>query len=953
MSLTGRLRRVMADDRERALGELAVRRGLIAPSRLEESLRERETAAGARTLGEILLARGWLTPDQWIDLREVQAREDLAGLSREKHDALPPEVRARLADPSRNLDAYVLVQPLGSGGGGEVWKAWDRDLDRWVAVKRPASLGRIDERERFQREALAAARLSHPNIVPIYRVALHEDRPYIVMPLVEGKSLGQRPPLREALEIVRTAALAVDHAHRHGVVHRDLKPGNLMRDAEGRVWIIDFGLASLGEANRAATATGNVVGTPAYMSPEQAQGGPGAREGPTDIYALGATLYELATGRPPFEGQSFAEIVHRVIHEDPVPPRRIDPRLPGDVETIIRKAMDKDPRRRYAGAGDLAEDLRRFLADEPIAARPAGRAGRAWRRARRNPLAVALGAGLAAALLAAIALWMGAASAREAALQRLREKARESLDAALEFRRVGANDRMRQYLSKLEGAYRPAAEAMPASAEPDYWMGRMHRALMEDGRALEFQERALRKDPSFAPARYERAVLLSRNYGRDRERAAESLQVLTAGPLRARTARESPLPSPAEAERARPELSRARDQILEDCAHLERALARDPAMTEAHLLAARGILACHQGQYAEAQALLRESLASNPRLEEAWETLALAVDREPAATPEAGARKWGEVERVYTEALALDRGYVLHHIRRSEARISRASDRMDRGGDPLADLASAEEDLKEALRLDPGRAEGWRTMGIVRTTRARFRGERGKDPLPDYGEAEASLTRATELDPAYGEAWVRRGFVRARRGMIRRERGEDPAEDFDRAERDVTEGLRLERADPMAWNLSGFLRTQRGLWRLSIGEDPLPEFEGAERDFTEALRLKRDYTAAWTHRGVLRGQRALYRKESNENPTTDFLYAEEDLTEALRHNPGLAQARAWRGRVRAQLASLRDERAPAAADYAAAAEDYREAVRLNPALEPELAPLLLRARQKADELKDD
>src|SRR5579872_933358 len=407
--LASRLGRLFGVERERALGRFAVKRGRLTEAQLAEAWDERERTS--RPLPDILSTRGWITPTEFAELAASVDRDDysvlkLAGAS------VPPEAAASLDDPARQAGEYVLVERLGRGGAGEVWKAWDRRLGRWVAAKFPVALPQEGgARERFLREAVVAARLSHPNIVSIHGVTEAGGRPCIVMQYVEGRTLEQAPPpLRRAVEAVRDASLAVHAAHEQGVVHRDLKPANLMLDRDGRLLVLDFGLARLAEGGPGLSEQGVLAGTAAYMSPEQAAGDPRGLERTADVYALGATLYHLAAGRPPFDGAGFAEIVRRVAHDDPPRPRDFNPAIPVDLETIVLKAMDKDPSRRYATARELAEELGRFLDDRPILARRDPPFYGLYRRARRHPRTALSAAGLV--VLAAAALVAGRAAAR-------------------------------------------------------------------------------------------------------------------------------------------------------------------------------------------------------------------------------------------------------------------------------------------------------------------------------------------------------------------------------------------------------------------------------------------------------------------------------------------------------------------------------------------------------------
>jgi serine/threonine-protein kinase len=297
---------------------------------------------------------------------------------------------------------------LGHGGMGVVYKAWHLRLQRPVALKMllAGAYAQPTERERFLREAEAVAALHHPNIVPVYDAGEADGRPYFTMELVEGGSLAEQirgvpQPARQAAALVATLAEAVHAAHQSGIVHRDLKPGNILLTRDGTPKVTDFGLARRLEGNGGLTLSGAPLGTPSYMAPEQARGDKKAIGPATDVYALGAILYELLTGRPPFRAATSAATLHQVVTEEPIPPARLNPQVPRDLATICLKGLHKEPGRRYASARELADDLRRFLNDEPIRARSPGRWERGWRWLRRRP---ALATGLVAAGLLAICL---------------------------------------------------------------------------------------------------------------------------------------------------------------------------------------------------------------------------------------------------------------------------------------------------------------------------------------------------------------------------------------------------------------------------------------------------------------------------------------------------------------------------------------------------------------------
>jgi serine/threonine-protein kinase len=308
-----------------------------------------------------------------------------------------------------SIRGYEILGELGRGGMGVVYRARQVSLKRIVALKMILSSAHAgpEERARFVSEAEAVARLQHPNIVQIHEIGEADGCPYFSLEFVDGGTLahqlnGRPLPPREAAELVETLARAMHAVHQLGIIHRDLKPANVLLTADGTPKITDFGLAKAVEceasgtgpsALRALTQSGMILGTPSYMAPEQAEG-KGRAIGPaTDVYALGAILYEMLTGRPPFDGGTLLDTVMQVLSEEPLPPRRRHPGVPRDLETICLKCLAKEPRQRYASARDLADDLQRYLTGEPILARPQGKAGRLLRWASRQPA-------LAATLLA-------------------------------------------------------------------------------------------------------------------------------------------------------------------------------------------------------------------------------------------------------------------------------------------------------------------------------------------------------------------------------------------------------------------------------------------------------------------------------------------------------------------------------------------------------------------------
>jgi WD40 repeat protein len=416
----------------------------------------------------------------------------------------------RLAERVGYFGDYELIEVIAEGGMGVVFKARQVSLDRVLALKmvRSGRFATAGDLERFRLEAEAAAHLDHPNIVPIYEVGEHEGHHYFSMKLVDGGSLAahvgryaEHP--RDAAALVATVARAVHYAHQRGILHRDLKPANILIDGQGRPHVIDFGLAKRVEGTRSAglTQSGSILGTTGYMAPEQAAGPREAITTAVDIHALGAILYELLTGRPPFRAGTILETLRLVREEEPARPRSINPRIDRDLETIVLKCLEKAPSRRYASAQALADDLDLWLSGRPIHARPASVPERLVKWARRRPaIAALLLIGMVAIASSVLAIgglvaWNHESDRRHRAELRLVEKARE-------YERIKAED----YFARILAADQALSEHDPDRA------GRLLEECPPELRGWEWQHLSRRLHPEWLVIQGHTAFICASDY---------------------------------------------------------------------------------------------------------------------------------------------------------------------------------------------------------------------------------------------------------------------------------------------------------------------------------------------------------------------------------------------------------------------------------------------------------
>jgi serine/threonine-protein kinase len=714
---------------------------------------------------------------------------------------------ARSASPAggRAFGDYELLRELGRGGMGVVYQAWQTSLSRMVALKMILAGAHAgpEELARFRAEAEAVARLQHPNIVQIYQVGEHDGRPYFALEHIGGGSLDRqlagapRPP-REATALTEALARAVHYAHQRGIVHRDLKPANVLLTEDGTPKITDFGLAKILVGARGdPTQTGAVLGTPGYMAPEQASGRPREVGPAADVYALGAILYEMLTGRPPFVGETPLDTLDQVRTLDPVAPRQLQPKVPRDLETICLKSLRKEPAQRYGTAQELADDLRRFRDGEPIRARPTSALERAVKWVRRRPTRAALGAAGLIVCVSLLGAWAWASreesrrrqkadAAAALAMDRARlllEQAKAApLGDAGKFREALAAAEKAEELARAGGAsdaVRQEAAQLAASLQDEEGAARRDRRLL----AALLEVRGPREGPTYQKG--DKGLMALAEPSADDQFAAAfrewdpsfDVDVLTTDEAAARLERR-PAAVLAEviaaldewaAERRRQKLPRPKCQPLADLAgrlddplsgrrQLRALLARDNLGGERALgalaAALRPVPVPFDAGLGDDRAALRRLAAQTDAAREPVLSLLTLVRALRVAGDDAGAERllWAALQaRPQEVVLHVARGNILEEqpARRRDAVACYAAARALRPelGEPLAHAlvlsGQAEEGLALYERLTVERPDSpW-----LHFRRGSALYDRGRFP-----EAEEAYRKAAGLDPGFVEA---------------------------------------------------------------------------------------------------------------------------------------------------------------------------------------------------------
>ncbi|MEW6027253.1 MAG: protein kinase [Planctomycetota bacterium] len=813
---------------------------------------------------------------------------------------------------------YRIERKLGQGGMGAVYLAFDPVLNRRIALK-TLQLEDIDSTARFIREARSTAKLKHPNIVNVYEAGVVGKTYYLTMDFINGVSLadlikkkndspssavpklrsgeGQLTPQRIA-GIVRDVALALNYAHNNNIIHRDIKPGNILIDKAGKVYLTDFGLAKeLSGLDRSLTMSGTAVGTPDYMSPEQAMGKKDEVDKRSDIFSLGATLYHTLTGRAPFQGNDLYNVLNKVVNHDPPTPNSIVV-VHKDLETICLKCLHKDRARRYQSASELAEDLGRFIEGEPIQARRLGTLTRIWLKARKNKVASIAILSSVFILLLAIIAWQfysyrnirteqdkkQAETERQKAVdyartltEALLEDLSNAHEEALERRRAG--EPMANLVKIPErilnsAVYQKAGSDAMNNHQFHYSLGKLYRMIGDTLKAMKEQNQALTLNPDYVSSLYERGWLkyhqyqiVMRNLYDDWQRK-EAQRRLNAPLENAPKIPADISPRDLETDEAK----RIKSEALDDLKASLKGLEADSP----RYLTAQGIIDFIDGNTKSASAKLKAALEKDRAFDEAVLLLAAVYESKKDITSS------NVAIQLLTRAIDTDRGNVAFLERRAQLNME-----LFAYSDMPIYQTAALNDWDRVLKLQPDNYLALLLRGKLHLQFAMSNYRKGLDPSKYFEKSRSDLNRAIEIDPSNPIGYRERAMLNSQYadfcwGMwYNKDTGKDPTEAYLQAARDMEKALELEPTDVDSLLARAGIWINFGNYTKSRQKDAVPVFQNAVDDAAKAIKVKSDSPTCWYRRGEAYSCLGLHKQETGRNPMQDYKKSENDFRKAL------------------------------------------------------------------------
>ncbi|MDI1477829.1 serine/threonine-protein kinase [Polyangium sp. y55x31] len=808
--------------------------------------------------------------------------------------------------PAALRERYEDLRLIGEGAMGTVYRGWDPRLGRAVALKLLKS-DDPDDTRRFLAEARAQARVQHDNVCRVYEVGEADGEPYIAMELIDGVPLDRahhEMTLEQKVKVLREVAAALHEAHRLGLIHRDIKPGNIMvttaEDGSFKPYVVDFGLAREVSSSSGETLNNAIVGTPSYMSPEQAEGNTTLLDRRTDVYSLGATLYELVAGRTPFVGANAMSILTKVILEDAPALASIRRGVPAELETIVMTCLQRDPSRRYESARALGDDLQRFLDGEPIQAKRASLVYVLWAKARKNRAVVLVASiGLCVALVLG-GMWVNAARHASERARLARELGEDVKYVELFLRSAygfPAHDIEREHrvvrarLAEIER--RMAAAGRVGEGPGHYALGRGHLALHEYETAKSQLERAFGAGYTKPEVHYALGLALGGRYQEALDGARR---------IEDPAAREAAIRK-AEASFRDPALAHLRESggtEVESRAYIEGLVALyekryDDAAAKARLAADESPW-LYEAKKLEGDARFEAGITASEsgRQDEGRRLFGMAIEayraasemaRSDAAVHEALAESWiqilgldkweGRNDRVAFEsalaacknALTVNPQSANAFSKQGRAYYHVGDHQLRSGEDPRPTLEKAIESGLSAIAIAPGDAISMDGVGIAHVYIAKYERKIGLDPVPSLERAMKSFDEANRIQPSFAWAWNDAGLALQGRAEYEADRGVDPRKTI---EESVARFERAGKEDPAyssAFSNIAFVLSIRASYELSIGEDPRPSVRRAVEACARGAEINPKWLPMLNNRGWAELVAAQYEEATGADPT--------------------------------------------------------------------------------------